>query len=83
MFEFYETLSRDLFERDIAQVHLIHANKLNADCLGSLIHMVEQREYKFIPLGAARRDPAYQSIDGYVGRDGISWLQRWWITNGK
>jgi peptidoglycan/xylan/chitin deacetylase (PgdA/CDA1 family) len=83
MFEFYETLSRDLFEREISQVLLIHANQLNADYLGSLLSMVEQREYKCISLEAALRDPAYRSSDDYVGENGISWLQRWWITNGK
>jgi hypothetical protein len=83
MFEFYETLSRDLFGREISQVLLIHANQLNADYLGSLLSMVEQREYKCISLEAALRDPAYRSSDDYVGGNGISWLQRWWITNGK
>ncbi len=81
--EFYETLSRDLFEREISQVLLIHANQLNADCLGNLILMFQRREYKFISLDAALRDPAYRSADYYIGEKGISWLQRWWITKGN
>lgn len=83
MLEFYEKLSQDLFDREIPQVLLIHSNQLNADYLGSLCRMIEQREYKFISLDAALKDPAYQSSDDYVGKNGISWLQRWWITKGE
>ena len=79
---YFEGLSRDLFGREIAQVLLIHANALNADHLGRLLDVFRQRGYRFVTLDAALADPAYASDDTYVGRAGLSWLQRWAITRG-
>lgn len=79
---YFEALSRDLFEREIDHVLLIHANALNADHLGRLVAMFRQRGYRFVTLDEALRDPAYASEDSYVGRAGLSWLQRWAIHRG-
>ncbi len=38
--DFYERLSQDLFSTEPSHVLLLHANQLNADRLGSLIHMI-------------------------------------------
>ncbi len=77
---YYEALGRDLFGREVAHVLLIHANALNADHLGALLAMFERRGYGFVSLDQALRDPAYLSDDTYVGRAGLSWLQRWALT---
>lgn len=82
MFVFYEQLSRDLLGREPAQVLLLHANALNADYLDELLRMIQARGYRFVSLGEALQDPAYTLPDTYVGRSGLSWLQRWWITQG-
>ena len=79
---YFEGLSRGLFEREIAHVLLIHANALNADHLDRLVDVFRQRGYGFVSLDAALVDPAYASEDTYVGRAGMSWLQRWAITRG-
>ena len=81
-FAFYEAFSRDLLGREPAQILLIHANALNADYLGALADALERRGYRFVSIGEALRDPAYALPDRYAGRAGISWLQRWWITQG-
>lgn len=83
MFAFYEQLSQDLLGREPAQVLLIHANALNADYLDELVQMMRARGYQFISLEEALQDSAYRLPDEYVGESGLSWLQRWWITQGN
>jgi peptidoglycan/xylan/chitin deacetylase (PgdA/CDA1 family) len=82
-FAFYEKQSRDLFGREIKQVLLLHANLLNADYFEALATMLMKRGYAFITLEAALRDEAYRSEDTYIGPAGLSWLQRWAMTQGK
>ena len=80
---FYERLSRRLLGREPAQVLLLHANALNADHLDALIGMFRKRGYVFVSLEEALRDPAYAAPDQYLGRQGLSWLQRWAISRGE
>ncbi|HJR09015.1 MAG TPA: polysaccharide deacetylase family protein [Pyrinomonadaceae bacterium] len=82
MFEFYERMSMELFGREIAQTLLVHANALNADHFGRIVHMLKQRGYEFVTLDQALQDKAYEHRDTYTGAVGISWLQRWAITRG-
>ncbi len=82
-FEFYEQLSRDLFDREPAQTLLLHANQLNADQLGELSVSLRLRSNKVVSLRQALQDLAYLHQDDYTGKSGISWLQRWWITEGN
>jgi len=78
--EFFERNSRELFDREIRQVLLVHANMLNADRFGELASMFERRGYRFISLERALLDPAFQSADTFVGTSGITWLHRWALT---
>jgi peptidoglycan/xylan/chitin deacetylase (PgdA/CDA1 family) len=77
---FYERLSERALGREPAQVLLLHANALNADHLDSLVEMFRDRGYEFVTLERALEDPAYNRPDEYVGRSGLSWIQRWAIT---
>lgn len=79
-FEYFEKQCVQLFGREIKQVLLIHANDLNADHFDDLAKMLEKRGYKFISLGEALKDSAYQSPDTYAGAGGITWIHRWAIT---
>jgi peptidoglycan/xylan/chitin deacetylase (PgdA/CDA1 family) len=83
MFIFYEQLSRDLLGREPAQILLLHANALNADHMDELAGMMRKRGYEFTSLEMALQDPAYALPDHYAGKSGLSWLQRWWITQGN
>lgn len=74
---FAEKLSRETFGREIPQILLIHANRINADYLGQMLEFLKQRGYHFVSLEEAIKDPAYQSPDNYTERWGISWLHRW------
>lgn len=80
---YYEEQSRRLFDREIGQILLIHANALNGDYLDELIVMLKQRGYRFASLTEVLKDPAYRSRDTYTGNGGISWIHRWAITMGK
>lgn len=79
---FYESLSRKVFNREIPQVLLLHANELNAERLPEVVAMLEGRGYRFVGLREAVADSAYDRRDPYVGPRGLSWLQRWAMDAG-
>ena len=83
MMEFYEQLSVDVFGREIPQVFYIHASPLNADHFDGLANMLQRRGYRFASLEQVLKDEAYRHPDNYAGPNGISWLQRWAVTDGK
>jgi peptidoglycan/xylan/chitin deacetylase (PgdA/CDA1 family) len=83
MFVFYEQLSNDLLGREPAQILLLHANALNADYLDELAGMMRERGYAFTSLETALKDSAHALPEHYAGRRGLSWLQRWWVTQGN
>ena len=80
MIDWFETLAREDFGRDIPQILLIHANDLHEDALDTLLTNIEQRGYTFVTLDEAMKDPAYATRDDYVGPVGPSWLHRWRIA---
>ena len=75
--------ARILFGRDIAQVILLHATRLNADTIGDLAGIFHRAHLQRTTLDDALRDPAYQTRDTYTGKDGINWLERWALTLHK
>jgi peptidoglycan/xylan/chitin deacetylase (PgdA/CDA1 family) len=79
---FYERLSLAVFGREIPQVLLLHANRLNAETLDGVLDLLARRGYTFIGLPEAVADPAYAHADPYVGPRGLSWLQRWALADG-
>jgi peptidoglycan/xylan/chitin deacetylase (PgdA/CDA1 family) len=81
--KYYEGQSNKLFNRNITQILLIHANSLNSDYLGDLLLMLKDNGYSFVSLTEALEDKAYKSSDHYYKNGGISWLDRWAITQGK
>jgi peptidoglycan/xylan/chitin deacetylase (PgdA/CDA1 family) len=80
---FCEALATDTFGRGIPQVLLIHVNRLNADAMPELVRRLRARGYSWIALNDALKDEAYATRDGYVGRDGLSWLHRWRVALEK
>jgi hypothetical protein len=79
---YYEQLSVRLFDREIPQILLLHANRLNAEQLGRVIGLLKSRGYRFVDLASAVRDPAFKRKDHYLGPKGLSWLQRWAVHIG-
>ncbi len=58
---FYEERSRALFGREIPQIHLAHANALNARAMPFLLERLERRGYAFVTLDEALADPAQRA----------------------
>ncbi|MGZ5433482.1 MAG: polysaccharide deacetylase family protein [Thermoanaerobaculia bacterium] len=79
---YHDEEAKKLFDREIRQVLLVHANALNAAAFGMLADRLAKRGHRFITLSRALEDPAYQSPDGWRGAGGISWLDRWAIARG-
>jgi peptidoglycan/xylan/chitin deacetylase (PgdA/CDA1 family) len=78
--DYWERSARALFARDIPQILLVHASRLNADNFDRIAAMLEKRGYRFVTLDAAVSDPAYSSPDTFIGAGGISWIHRWTLT---
>lgn len=79
----YEKMSEQLFGRQIPQILLIHATRLNADALDSMLRTLKALGYRFITLDEALRDEAYRSEAKASQQHGPSWLSRWARAKGK
>lgn len=73
--KYYENMSSVLFDRDIAQTMLIHANQLNADYMNKLLDLFKKYDYTFISQEQALKDEAYKEQVTKFGNWGISWLE--------
>ena len=78
--EYFINRSEMLFGYNIKQTLLLHANMLNADYFDELVEVMVNKNYTFISLEETLKDPAYNSEDSYIGKKGISWIQRWAIS---
>lgn len=81
--EYWESQSIALFGRNISQTLLIHSNILNAEYFDELCEMISKKDYAFVTLEEALKDEAYKSPDTFIKNNGISWIHRWAITQGK
>lgn len=81
--DYWERQSVKLFNREIKQILLIHANFINSQYFGDLAKMLKKRGYKFITLDEALKDEAYKLPDNFVKINGISWLHRWALDRGN
>lgn len=81
--DYYEKQSQALFGRNIPQILLLHASLLNSDCTSLLATMFEKNQYEFVSMDEALRDKAYQSPVTVYSNWGISWIDRWALSQGK
>jgi len=81
--DYAEDLTLSSFHREIPQILFLHANVLNAETLDEVLRLIETRGYRFISLDDALRDPAYKTLDAFVGRSALSWLDRWQPALGR
>ena len=80
---YYEQQSQHLFGRAISQILLFHASALNSDYVDSLACMFQRNHYVFVSLDKALEDDAYKTDVTSFGNYGISWLDRWALSQGK
>jgi peptidoglycan/xylan/chitin deacetylase (PgdA/CDA1 family) len=81
--KYYEKQSEALFGRNIPQILLLHASLLNADCVDLLANMFKRNKYEFVTMDEAFQDNAYQTPVTVYGVWGISWIDRWALSQGK
>jgi peptidoglycan-N-acetylglucosamine deacetylase len=77
VFEYFETLSQQQYQRQVPQIFLGHVNALHADCIAILIEQLKRKGYTFIDLTTALKDDVYKQHDYYAGPYGFSWFYRW------
>jgi len=75
--EYYASLHKQVFGREIPQVMLLHANRLNADVLDEILSIFEKKQYGFVSLEAAQSDLAYRVPDTFITKFGPMWGYRW------
>ncbi|MDZ7647964.1 MAG: polysaccharide deacetylase family protein [Cytophagales bacterium] len=80
---YFERQSTALFGRQISQILLIHASALNSDYIDALAQLFIKHKYDFISLKRALEDEAYKTPVTVYGSWGISWIDRWALSQGK
>lgn len=78
----FERMTDELFGRQIPQVLLIHASRLNAATLDRSLSTLKELGYQFVSLDEALKDEAYQTPAKASRRFGPSWLARWARAKG-
>lgn len=81
--DYWERQSVKIFNREIKQILLLHANFINSDYFDDLARMLKKRDYQFVTLENALSDDAYQLPDTFIKRNGISWLHRWALAKDR
>jgi peptidoglycan/xylan/chitin deacetylase (PgdA/CDA1 family) len=80
---YFEQQAQALFGQNIRQILLVHASWMNAEYMDSLALLYISHGYTFISLEKALEDPAFQKPVTVFGTRGISWLDRWALSQGK
>lgn len=81
--KYYERQTEALFNRDIRHIMLLHVSLLNSIYLPSIVALFESNNYSFISLDEALQDSVYSIEITRFGNWGISWIDRWALTQGK
>jgi peptidoglycan/xylan/chitin deacetylase (PgdA/CDA1 family) len=79
----YREAAYQLFGRRPAFVFLLHASRLNADCVDDLWAILKRNDLRPVTLEQAMTDPAYAIPDTYAVPDGDEWLTRWSLALNK
>jgi peptidoglycan/xylan/chitin deacetylase (PgdA/CDA1 family) len=80
--DYYAGLNKQVLGYEPPEVMLLHDNRLNADMIEQLLSLFEKKHYKFVSLGAAQSDPAYQIPETYITKFGPMWGYRWAAERG-
>jgi peptidoglycan/xylan/chitin deacetylase (PgdA/CDA1 family) len=80
---YFERQSEKLLGRNVKHILLLHANAINADYLDELAERYQRHGYTFISMKEALTDNAYQREITKYNDWGISWIDRWALSEGK
>jgi peptidoglycan/xylan/chitin deacetylase (PgdA/CDA1 family) len=81
--KYFEKQTYNLFGRNIKQILLLHASLLNSDYMDAMAKMFHKNGYDFISMDEALEDEVYKTPVTVFGNWGISWIDRWALSQGK
>ena len=67
----------------LKHILLLHTNAINADYLDELAERYQRHGYVFISMKEALTDEAYKTEITRYNDWGISWIDRWALSEGK
>ena len=73
---FYEDMAVETNNKPIKQILLTHMNLINSYYLKALLQWYKSNNWSFIRLDDALKDPFYSIKDKYIGRKGLSYIER-------
>jgi peptidoglycan/xylan/chitin deacetylase (PgdA/CDA1 family) len=74
---YYGALDRKIVGREVPAIMLLHANRLNAATIRSLLGLFRAAGYGFVSLSQAQADPAYSIMPAVATKYGPMWAYRW------
>ncbi len=74
-YEHWVALGKELFQRPVNHVLMLHANRINRDYLGIILKELSGRGVQFITLDDAYTDPLYSLTPTWVMSSGTSFLE--------
>jgi peptidoglycan/xylan/chitin deacetylase (PgdA/CDA1 family) len=80
---YFEKQAFKLFDRNINQVLLLHTSLLNSEYIDSLANMYRKNNYDFVSMDKTFEDEIYQTEITAFSDWGISWIDRWALSQGK
>ncbi len=80
--DYAEKQSQAVFERNIPHILQLHMGVATSLMLKPLIEALKSRGYSFINLVEALDDPAYSTLEEYVGPLGLTFIDRVAATRG-
>ncbi len=83
MIKYTDDKTLGIMGRDVPQVFLLHANKLNADYMDEVSELWSEADYEFVSLEEALRDKAYEIEITKFNPWGTNWIDAWAHTLGK
>jgi peptidoglycan/xylan/chitin deacetylase (PgdA/CDA1 family) len=75
--DYYAALNKEVFGYEPPQVMLLHDNRLNADLIGQVLRLFEEKRYRFVSLDVAQADAAYRTPETSITKFGPMWGYRW------
>ena len=71
--DYFAGLSQEVVGYEPPQIMLIHDNQLNADVIEELLALFEKRQYRWVTLGEAEKDPVYRTPETFITKYGPMW----------
>jgi peptidoglycan/xylan/chitin deacetylase (PgdA/CDA1 family) len=80
--DYYAALEKQVLGYEPPAVMLLHDNLLNADTIDDVLALFRERNYRFVSLEEAEKDPAYRIPETHPTAYGIMWGYRWATERG-